>query len=78
MKMFCEFLRKYAIKIISFKKKKKMKLSAKDQQVSYKKWKNICKENFEKKYMKDKKNLKIEITVMIQENIEVLRIAYVI
>ena len=78
MKMFCEFLRKYAIKIISFKKKKKMKLSAKDQQVSYKKWENICKENFENKYMKDKKNLKIEITVMIQENIEVLRIAYVI
>ena len=34
MKMFCEFLRKHAIKIINFKNKK-MKLSTKEQQESY-------------------------------------------
>ena len=34
MKKFCEFLRKHAIKIINFKKKK-MKLLTKEQQESY-------------------------------------------
>ena len=34
MKMFCEFLRKHAMKIINFKKKR-MKLLTKEQQESY-------------------------------------------
>ena len=57
-----------------------MKLLTKEQQESYKNAKNcyICKEKFENKYLKDKKYCKIKDHVIIQENIEVLRIAYVI
>ena len=60
MKTFCEFLRDHAMKIISFKKKK-VKLLTKDQQESYKNAKIcfICRENFENKYVKDEKYLKV-------------------
>ena len=61
-------------------KKKKMKLLTKEQQESYANTKicYICKKKFENKYVKDKNIVKLEIIVIIQRNIEVLRIAYVI
>ena len=37
----------------------------------------ICKETFENKYVKYKKQKKLKIIVITQGNIEVLRIAYV-
>ena len=54
MKKFCEFLRKHAMKIINFKKKK-MKLLTKKQQGSYENAKisYICKRTIENKYLKD-------------------------
>ena len=54
-----------------------MKLLAKEQQNSFKNAKicYICKEKFENKYVNI---LKLEIIVIIQGNIEVLCIAYVI
>ena len=66
---FFEFSRDNAIKILNFKKKK-IKLLTKEQQESYENAKTcyICKEKFQK----------LDIIVIIQENIEVLRIAYVI
>ena len=72
MKKFCELLREHAVKIINFKKTK-MKLLTKEQQESYENGKicYICKENIENKYLKDKKPVKLEIIVMIKENIEV-------
>ena len=79
MKKFCEFLREYAMEIINFKKKK-MKLFTKEQQESYENAKicSICKEKFENKYFKDRKYRKVEIIVIIQQNIEALHIRYVI
>ena len=55
MKKFCESLREHTVKIINFEKKK-IKLSTKEQQESYKNAKicYICKEKFENKYLKDK------------------------
>ena len=57
-----------------------MKLLTKEQQESYEnaKIRYICKEKFENKYLKDKNIAKLEIIVIIQENIEMLWIAYVI
>ena len=57
-----------------------MKLLTKEQQESYENGKicYICKEKFENKYLKDKKIVKLEIIVIIQGIMEVLRIAYVI
>ena len=57
-----------------------MKLLTKEQQESYENGKicYICKEKFENKYLKDKKIVKLEIIVIIQGNMEVLRIASVI
>ena len=57
-----------------------MNLLTKEQQESYKNAKMcyICKEKFENKYWKDKKVVKLEILVIIQGNMEVLRITYVI
>ena len=58
-----------------------MKSLAKEQQESYENAKIscICKEKFENKSFKDKKNIiKLQIIVIIQEIIEVLGIAYVI
>ena len=74
---FCEFIREDEIKIIIFKKKK-LELITKEEQESYEKAKyfNICKENFENKYLKDKKYRKVTDQCHYTE--EVLRIAYVI
>ena len=57
-----------------------MKSLAKDQQKLYENAKicYICKEKFENKYLKDKKYRKIRDHIIIQGNMEVLRIAYVI
>ena len=54
-----------------------MKLLTKEQQESYENANisYICKEKFEEKYLKNKKCCKV---VIIQGNIEALRIAYVI
>ena len=38
----------------------------------------ICKEKIEDKYVKDKNIAKLEIIVIIQGNIKVLRIAYIV
>ena len=59
MKKCFEFLREHSVKIIDFKKKK-IKLLTKEQQESYENAKNICKENFENKYLKDKKYHKVK------------------
>ena len=60
IKKFCEFLRKYIVKIINFKQKI-MKLLTKQQQESYENAKicYICKENFENKYLKDNRYRKV-------------------
>ena len=80
MKKFCGSLREHAMKIINFKKKK-MKLLTKELQESYENAKicYICNGKFESKKKKDKKIIvKLEISDIIQGNIEVLCIAYVI
>ena len=80
MKRFCESLREqHALKVINFKKKK-MKLLTKEQHESYENTKicYICKEIFENKYFKDNKYRKVKIIVIIQRNMGVLGIAYVI
>ena len=76
MKTFCEFLRKHALKIINFKKKK-MKLLTKEQQESCQNEKicYICKEKLENKYLKDKKYRKVRDHCHYTGGIEVLRIA---
>ena len=68
------------MKIINFKKKKKEKLLTREQQESYENAQicYICKEEFENKYLKDENILKLQIIVIIQGNIDVLRTAYVI
>ena len=57
-----------------------MKLLTREQQKSYENIKicYICKEKFGNKCLKDKKYVKLKIIVIIQGNIEVLLIAYVI
>ena len=56
-----------------------MKLLTKEQQELQKVTENyyICKKNYNK-YVTDKKMVKLQIIVITQGNIEVLRIAYVI
>ena len=60
MKKFCECLKKHTRKIFNFKKKK-MKLLINKQQESYENAKicYICRDNFEGKYVKDKKYCKV-------------------
>ena len=57
-----------------------MKLLTKGQQESFENAKicHICKEKFENKYLKDTNTVKLEIIAIMQENIKVLPIAYVI
>ena len=57
-----------------------MKLLTKEQQESFENAKicHICKEKFENKYLKDTNTVKSEIIVIVQENIKVLHIAYMI
>ena len=57
-----------------------MKLLTKEQQESNENAEicYICEEKLENKYVKDKKYCKVKIIVVIQENINVLRMVYVI
>ena len=59
MKKFCELVRQHAMKIINFKKKRK--LLTKEHQESYKNAKicYICQEKIENKYLKDRKYRKV-------------------
>ena len=50
MKKFCDSLRKHALKILNFKKKKMMLLTKEMQESGY-----ICKEKSDNKYVKDEK-----------------------
>ena len=79
MKTFCELLTEHAMKIINFKKRK-MKILTKEQQKSYENGKicYISKEKFENKYSKENNIVKLEIIFIIQGNIKLLYIAYVI
>ena len=67
------------MKIINFKKKK-IKFLTKEQQESYENAKNcyICKRKLKINIWKIRIIIKLEIIVIIQGSIEVLRIAYVI
>ena len=67
------------MKMINFEKNK-MKLLTKEQQEPYKNAKicYICKEKIENKYLKVTNFGKVRIIVIIQENIEVQCMAYVI
>ena len=78
IKRFCESLKERAMKITDLKKKK-MKLSTKEQQESYQNAKvyYITKEKYENKDLKDEIIVKLEIIVIIQGNIEVLGMVYV-
>ena len=79
MKKFCESLREHAMKMINFKKKK-MKLSTKEQQELYEMQRSVifARKNLKINIWKIKNIVKLEIIVIIQENIEVLHMAYVI
>ena len=79
MRKFCEYLREHAMNIINFKMKN-IKLLTIEQQESYENIQicYICQEKYEYKYLKDKKDHKVRDIFIIQENIEVLHIAYVI
>ena len=73
---FCKGLKEQAMKIINYDKKKTIPLTDKEkethenQKVCY-----ICKKNFS---ANKKKNVKLEIIVIIQDNIEELLIVFVI
>ena len=71
MKRFCEYLRKHAIKINNFKKKK-MKLLTNEQQYLYT---IFVKKSLKINILKIKNIVMLEIIVIIQVNIEVLHIA---
>ena len=79
LKKFCEYLGEHAIKIIRFKKKKNEitnKIATRIIRkctIYY-----ICQEKFEINYLKDRKCCDLEIIVIIQLNIEVLLVAYLI
>ena len=79
-KKFCEFLRKHAVEIISFKKKIIKSLTKKEQQKSYQNAKNLFFIFFKKKLKIIMPKIKIRLgtIVIIQGNVEVLHIAYVI
>ena len=78
MKTFFIFLKEHAMNINNFRKRK-IKLLTKEQQESYENTK-ICytsMDKFENKYLRDKNIVKLDITVIMQKNTEVLRIVYV-
>ena len=60
-------------------RKRKIKLLTKEQQESYENTKiyYTSMDKFENKYLRDKNTVKLDITVIMQKNTEVLRIAYV-
>ena len=74
MKKFCEFLREHAMKIIIFKKKI-IKLLTKEQLLHLL---HFYIKNLKIDMLKMKNIIKLEMIVIIQVNIEVLSIAYVI
>ena len=73
---FCESLREHALKIINFKRKRNKVISRNHM----KKQKSVTfvKKNLKINIFEIKNIVKLEIIVIIQGNIEVLRIAYVI
>ena len=75
-KRFCESQKVHALEIIYFERKK-INLLAKKQQQSYRNAKicYICKEKFENKDLKDKKNQR---SLHYTGGIEVLRIVYLV
>ena len=79
IKKFCESSREHVMKITNLKKKE-IKLLTNEQQEAFEKAKisYICREKFEDKHVKIKNIVKLEIIVIIQVNIEVLHIIYVI
>ena len=68
MKKLCESIREHGMEITNFKK-----ISYENEKISH-----ICKEKFEYKWAKGKNIVKSEIIVIIEVNIEVLQIVYVI
>ena len=79
MKKFCEFLREHAMKIINFKKKK-WNCYQKSSRNHMKMQESVIfvKKNLKINNWKIKNIVKLDIIVIIQGNIEMLRIAYVI
>ena len=78
MKKFCEFLQEHEIKITKFKKKK-MKSLTKELPKSYENAYIIfVKKNLKINFSKIKMFVKLEIIVIIQGNIEIVHIAYLI
>ena len=77
MKKFCESLGEHTI--INFRKKK-MRLLTNEQQESYQNAKicHNCQKSLKINMLPIKNIIKLEITAIIQVNIEVLRIVYVI
>ena len=79
MKQFCDFLTEHTIKIIYFKKKKmKLITGSSRNHIKMQKFIIFVKKNLKINVWKIKNIVNLEITVIIQENIEVLCIAYVI
>ena len=79
MKKFCKSLRENAMKMNNFKKKKNKVINKWATGIKSKtKIYSISKENVENKYLKDKNIVKLEIIAIIQRNIQVLCIAYVV
>ena len=78
MKKFCESLKEHAIEKIDFKKKK-MKLLTKELHTSNENGKSVFADKTLKTNTWEIKNIvKLEVIVIMQGNIEVLSIAYVI
>ena len=80
IKKFCESLRKHTMKIINFKKKKKWSYWQKSSRNPMKMQKSVIfvRKNLKINRWKLKNITKLMIIVIIQGNIEVVRIAYVI
>ena len=82
MKMFCKDLKEQAMKIINYKKKEMIPLTDEEKEahenseVCYICEKEFCTDEDNKEEFKKYK--KLEITVITQENTEVLHIAFVI
>ena len=77
MKKFCEFLREHAIKILFLKKGSYWQKSSRNR-IKIKKSATFVNKNLRINIWKIKNIVKLEIIVIIQGNIEVLHIAYVI
>ena len=80
MKKFCEFLREHAIKIIDFKTEKSEVIKQQNSKNHEKMQKSVIfvMKNLKINVSEIKNTAKLEIIVIIQRNIEVLCIAYII